>query len=82
MTYRKAYYDLHKNDKGGFEAKFKHNPIAKTVKLADLRHNSDLSRLEEVSAYDLERAEKYKKQSLCWKKYECSDFRSWFTAEY
>lgn len=38
----------------------KDNPIAKTVKLADLRHNSDLSRLDEISDKDRERAEKYR----------------------
>jgi len=31
------------------------------VKLADLRHNSDMSRLDKVTAHDRERAEKYKK---------------------
>ena len=38
---------------------FKTNPIAKTVKLADLRHNSDMTRLEVVTIRDQERAEKY-----------------------
>lgn len=37
------------------------NPIARTVKLADLRHNSDLTRLEHVDAKALERREKYQK---------------------
>lgn len=37
----------------------KTNPIAKTVKLADLRHNSDMTRLEVVTPRDKERAEKY-----------------------
>lgn len=31
-------------------AKIKENPIAKAVKLADLRHNSDLSRLEDLKS--------------------------------
>lgn len=44
-----------------YVALIKANPIAKTVKLADLRHNSDLSRLDKVTAQDRERAEKYKK---------------------
>ena len=39
----------------------KHNPIARTVKLADLRHNSDLSRLKRVDEKALERVQKYKK---------------------
>ena len=39
----------------------KENPIARIVKLADLIHNSDLSRLNEVSEKDLERVAKYKR---------------------
>ena len=35
------------------------NAIAKAVKLADLAHNSDLSRLERVTGDDLERNRKY-----------------------
>ena len=37
------------------------NAIAKRVKLADLRHNSDLTRLSEVDEKALERVEKYQK---------------------
>lgn len=37
------------------------NPIAKAVKLADLRHNSDLSRLDVVDEKALKRQEKYQK---------------------
>ena len=37
-----------------------HNPIARAVKLADLRHNSDLTRLETVTEKALQRVEKYK----------------------
>ena len=37
------------------------NPIARKVKMADLRHNSDLSRLDEVDEWALKRNEKYKK---------------------
>lgn len=37
----------------------KANPIAVKVKLADLAHNSDLTRLPEVSVRDLERVGKY-----------------------
>lgn len=37
----------------------KGNPIAKEVKLADLRHNSDISRLDTVDEKALERREKY-----------------------
>ena len=41
--------------------KVKTNDLARVVKLADLKHNSDLSRLKSVSDTDLERVEKYKK---------------------
>ena len=44
-----------------YVAKIKTNRIAREVKLADLRHNSDISRLPGVSGVDLERLEKYKK---------------------
>ncbi|MCC8074898.1 MAG: GTP pyrophosphokinase [Clostridiales bacterium] len=37
------------------------NPIARAVKMADLRHNSDLSRLETVTEKDRKRLEKYQK---------------------
>ena len=39
----------------------KANPIARTVKLADLRHNSDLTRLDTVDEKALARVEKYQK---------------------
>lgn len=39
----------------------KSNPIARAVKLADLRHNSDVTRLKKVDDKVLERLEKYKK---------------------
>ena len=39
----------------------KKNPIAATVKLADLRHNSDLSRLDVVDEQALRRRETYLK---------------------
>lgn len=42
-----------------YVAKIKENPIARAVKLADLRHNSDMSRLDEITPYALKRAEKY-----------------------
>ena len=44
-----------------YVAKIKNNPIAKAVKLADLRHNSDLSRLDSVDNKAIERREKYLK---------------------
>ena len=39
--------------------RIKQNPIAKVVKLADLRHNSDLSRLDKIDEKALKRFEKY-----------------------
>lgn len=42
-----------------YVAKIKNNPIAKAVKLADLQHNSDLSRLDVVDEKALKRKEKY-----------------------
>jgi len=38
----------------------KNNPIAKTVKIADLRHNSDISRLDSVDVRAIDRLQKYK----------------------
>ena len=39
--------------------KLSKNPLARAVKLADLRHNSDLNRLETITEWDLKRARKY-----------------------
>lgn len=39
--------------------KIKENPVAAKVKLADLKHNSDLTRLDKVTEIDLERNKKY-----------------------
>lgn len=44
-----------------YVANIKQNPIARAVKLADLRHNSDMSRLDTVTPYDEVRAQKYQK---------------------
>ena len=43
-----------------YVAAISENSIAKAVKLADLRHNSDLSRLDEIDERALRRTEKYK----------------------
>ena len=45
---------------GKYVEKIKQNKLATIVKLADLKHNSDLSRLDYVGERDLQRAEKYK----------------------
>jgi (p)ppGpp synthase/HD superfamily hydrolase len=42
-----------------YVAQAKKNPIARAVKLADLMHNSDLTRLDEITPAALARAEKY-----------------------
>ena len=47
-----------------YVAALKHNRIARTVKLADLRHNSDLTRLKSINDKDIRRVEKYKKAIL------------------
>lgn len=40
--------------------RIKGNELARAVKIADLRHNSDLGRLPEITEKDVARAEKYK----------------------
>lgn len=40
--------------------RIKDDPIARAVKLADLRHNSNLMRLDRIDAEAIKRAEKYK----------------------
>ena len=44
-----------------YVAMIKPNPIARVVKLADLKHNSDLTRLNEINEKAIARVEKYKK---------------------
>lgn len=43
-----------------YVARIKDNPVARKVKLADLRHNSDLTRLDAVGEEALRRVEKYR----------------------
>ena len=47
------YYD--------YVREIKKNPIAKKVKKSDLKHNMDLSRLDEINEYTYSRLDKYKK---------------------
>ncbi|MBE7003937.1 MAG: bifunctional (p)ppGpp synthetase/guanosine-3',5'-bis(diphosphate) 3'-pyrophosphohydrolase [Ruminococcaceae bacterium] len=54
MTHRKDVPYLE------YVAKLKDNPIARTVKLADLRHNSDPSRLDAMDEKAISRLAKYK----------------------
>lgn len=42
-----------------YVAQIKKNPIARIVKLADLRHNSDITRLDAVTPRDEKRLKKY-----------------------
>lgn len=42
-----------------YVAKIKDNELARKVKIADLTHNSDLSRLKEITDKDKKRYEKY-----------------------
>ena len=44
-----------------YVSKIKQNPLARKVKLADLKHNSDLTRLDIVDERIMERVVKYKK---------------------
>ena len=44
-----------------YVSKVKDNPAARAVKLADLKHNSDTSRLDFLTEKDIQRLEKYKK---------------------
>ena len=44
-----------------YVAKIKNNPVARKVKLADLAHNSDQSRLGEIDEETRRRLEKYEK---------------------
>ncbi len=44
-----------------YVARIKGNPIASAVKLADLKHNSDLSRLDFVDEKAIQRVQKYEK---------------------
>ena len=41
--------------------KIKENVIAKKVKIADIEHNLDRSRLDSITDKDIKREEKYKK---------------------
>ncbi|MBO4365983.1 MAG: GTP pyrophosphokinase [Eggerthellaceae bacterium] len=44
-----------------YVAALAHDPVARKVKMADLRHNSDLTRLDVVGEPDIRRVEKYRK---------------------
>jgi (p)ppGpp synthase/HD superfamily hydrolase len=40
------------------------NPVARAVKIADLRHNSDISRIPNPAQRDYERAERYRQELM------------------
>lgn len=51
----------HKEDYMHYVRRVAESPIARRVKMADLRHNMDISRLDVVTERDLARVEQYKK---------------------
>ena len=51
----------HKEDYIHYVRRVAESPIARRVKMADLRHNMDVSRLDVVTERDLARVEQYKK---------------------
>lgn len=54
--------------------RIKENPLAKAVKIQDLLHNSDLSRLgRDITKKDLQRQEKYAKAILMLRSDECDE---------
>ena len=57
----KALTKKHNQNYAAYLAGVKKNRLATAVKLADLKHNSDLSRLEKITQKDRDRAEKYRK---------------------
>lgn len=56
-------YLTHKTNEDYFDyiEKIKENRLAREVKLADLKNNMDLSRLDKITDKDIKRLEKYKK---------------------
>ena len=50
-----------KEDYFAYIARIKSNSIARNVKLADLKHNSDLNRLDKIDEKSLDRMKKYEK---------------------
>ena len=54
-----------------YVAKIKDNPVARAVKLADLAHNSDPTRLDVIDEKDKERLDKYQKAIAILKSNDC-----------
>ena len=54
--------DIHTDEEYmAYIMKIKENPIARAVKIADLTHNSDMTRLSVVTDKDIMRAAKYQR---------------------
>ena len=53
------YFDERENVQIIVLDEIKKNPISKAVKLADLRHNSDTTRLDNITDRDEKRLKKY-----------------------
>lgn len=54
-------HDAEKNSYEEYVHRLKLNPTARKIKLADLQHNMDIRRMEQVREQDLERLEKYRR---------------------
>lgn len=50
-----------KTDYMSYIKKLKDNPVAKKVKIADINHNTDETRLDKITIKDISRRNKYKK---------------------
>ncbi|CAJ36424.1 bifunctional (p)ppGpp synthetase/guanosine-3',5'-bis(diphosphate) 3'-pyrophosphohydrolase [Methanocella arvoryzae] len=55
-------YDINGKERYSYYIRrIKQNPLATKVKIADLRHNSDLGRLRKVESWDLKRLDRYQR---------------------
>jgi (p)ppGpp synthase/HD superfamily hydrolase len=52
-----------------------HNEIALAVKIADLKHNSDISRLDQPDEKDRERQKKYRQALACLQNFKASEIQ-------
>ena len=68
----KAVTKLKKLDYTKYIEGIKANELARAVKIADLKHNMDLTRLKEVREKDVKRVEKYRKALGVLEGEECS----------
>lgn len=56
-----------------YVSSIKTNPVARAVKIADLKHNSDLSRLDRITDDDMIRIEKYRRSLIELLEFETSN---------